>query len=115
MSVFMYGDGKTLNIIAPLSELETAILLLGNPGAFLNKEMRRWEEYGGTVAEVMRTGGTLHLTVAAGDAGAPQAPWRGPLANAAPPLRTRASAALDFFAGRYGVSCDPHKVDVIVG
>lgn len=104
--MFFYSKGKTLNAMPSLDELEAAASLLAAPGASLAKDYGRWDDLATAVIRVMETGGTLHVTVTA-----PQ--WRGPLAEAPEPFRSRITAALAFFAARGGTDAARATVDVI--
>ena len=110
--MFFYGNGETLSVIVSLEMLETGKLLLMQPAAPLNPEHPRWQEWAGTLARAMETGGKLHVTLES-DGSDRLGCRRCTLAEATGPARAAVAAALDFFAERAGVSYDPAKVEVI--
>ncbi|HTM67729.1 MAG TPA: hypothetical protein VL426_00365 [Candidatus Binatia bacterium] len=110
--MFFYGQEGRHNVIVELGMLELGRALLEQPGAPLNPEYPRWRDYAGAIAEAMRTGGKVHVTIEEKEPGRlgcqrcelPDAPER---------VRTAITAALDFFATLAEVTYDPAKVEVI--
>lgn len=111
--MFFYSQGDVFNVIASLTQLETGMLLLGQPGAPLNKEYPRWQQWAGGLSRAMETGGKIHVTVEREPARARLFGWRGPLDSAPEPCRTEVLAALDYFAARENLTYDRSKVEVI--
>lgn len=110
--MFFYSKGATFNVVVSLDDLETGVLLLSQPAAPLNRDYARWDEWADGIARAMTTGGTLHVT-ASPAAEPPLRGWRGPLADAPEPHRSRVADALAFFALRGKVGAAVAIVEII--
>lgn len=111
--MFFYSKGDTFNAVPALDELETGVLLLSQPAAPFNRDYARWDEWASAIARAMTTGGTLHVTVSPASGEPPLRGWRGPLARAPEPYRSRVADALAFFARRGRVDAAAATVEVI--
>ncbi|MEK9152097.1 MAG: hypothetical protein AAB692_01905 [Patescibacteria group bacterium] len=109
-----YGDFKILNVVVDFDELETAYILLSDPGAPFNPAAGRWELFANTIAGAMATQGMIHIIIPRELAPTPRpADWRPRLPNLQEPLRSRIEEFLNFFSGRYGVPCDRLKIELV--
>lgn len=111
--MFFYSKGETFNAVVSLDDLETGVLLLSQPAAPLNRDYARWDEWASGIARAMSTGGTLHVTASPVAGEPPLHGWRGALADAPEPYRSRGAAALAFFALRGRVGDAAANVEII--
>ncbi|HTK04978.1 MAG TPA: hypothetical protein VL500_05305 [Candidatus Eisenbacteria bacterium] len=110
--MFFYGQEHRLNVIVSLEMLGVGKALLGQPGAPFNPEYPRWQQWSGALADAMRTGGKIHVTIEEKEHGRlgcqrcqlPDAPAR---------VQEEIGTVLDFFAARAEIAYDRAKVEVI--
>lgn len=110
--MFFYGQEGMTNVIVGLEMLELGKTLLEQPGAPLNPEYPRWQEWSGAIAQAMRTGGKIHVTIEEQEQSRLDC-RRCQLPDAPDGVQKAVGGILDFFAARAELSYDRSKVEVI--
>gem|GEM_PF-6978345 len=103
----MYSDGKTVNVIVSLFELEAAAAMLGGHAIALDGRAERWRRFSALIGRVMGSGGKLQIqTDGLLRRIRPGTSSMVPLPEAPEEIRRRIFRTLDFFASR---NCSPYE------